>query len=96
MENNNCNGSGPHAPGEVRLMPYGGGANDILCRVCWQRALADRRERNRTLEDFAQFKIPAWETAQVYDTRPVRTCQTHGMMHADATDCPKCGDELIF
>ena len=64
--NNDCNGSGPHTPGEVRVMPYGGGGNDILCRACWQRALAYRRDRNRELGDFAQFKLPAWETAKVY------------------------------
>ena len=74
-ENNDCNGSGPHTAGEVRVMPHSDAplhGNDILCRACWQRALTDRRERNRSLGDFAQFALPAWETAEVYDTRPVR------------------------
>ena len=70
-ENNDCNGTGPHTPGEVRVMPHSDTplhGNDILCRSCWQVALADRRERNRTLGDFARYSLPAWETAKVYES----------------------------
>ena len=70
MENNDCNGAGPHTAGEVRLMPHSDTplhGNDILCRSCWQRELSYRRERNRALGTFAQYNLPAWETAKVYD-----------------------------
>jgi len=67
--NNDCNGTGPHSAGEVRVMPHSDTplhGNDLLCRSCWQVALVDRRERNRTLGDFARYSLPAWETAKVY------------------------------
>lgn len=68
-ENNYCNGTGPHTPGEVRVMPTGGGGNDILCRSCWQRALEDRRERNRAIRHPVAhaFDLLPWESAKVYD-----------------------------
>ena len=65
--NNDCCGNGPHTAGEVRVMPAGGDSNLILCCACWQRELSYRRERNRTLGTFAQYNLPAWETAKVYD-----------------------------
>ena len=64
---NNCCGSGPHSDGEVRVMPSGGDSNLILCRSCWARENQYRRERNRQLGNFAQYKLPDWETAKVYE-----------------------------
>jgi hypothetical protein len=66
-ENNDCNGSGPHTPGEVRVLPTGGGGNDILCRSCWARELQYRRERNVSLRAYAKFDLLPWESAKVYD-----------------------------
>ena len=67
-EQNNCDGSGPHTTGEVRVMPTGGDGNLILCRQCWENELHYRRDRNRSLAVFAQFDIIAWNDAKVYET----------------------------
>lgn len=69
MENCNCDGSGPHTAGEVRLLPMGRDAhsgNLILCRSCHAREIAWRRERNLSLGDFARFDLPEWDSLQVY------------------------------
>ena len=66
MDNPNCCGAGPHTPGDVRVMPTGGGGNLILCRACWNRELIYRRERNRELADWARFDLPIWEQATIY------------------------------
>jgi hypothetical protein len=68
MENNNCCGSGPHASGEVRVMPSGGDSNLILCRSCWRRELTYRNERNQTLATDCLYELPRWEGAKVYET----------------------------
>lgn len=65
---NNCDGSGPHTNGEVRLLPTGGDGNLILCRSCWHRELEFRKQRNRMLGDFAQFTLPVWEDGKIYET----------------------------
>ena len=65
---NNCDGSGPHASGEVRLLPTGGDGNLILCQKCFEYELSWRRERNRGLAPFAQFSLPTWESAKIYTT----------------------------
>jgi hypothetical protein len=70
MENNYCNGSGPHTPGEVRVLPHSDAplhGNDILCHACYLRELRYRQDRNRELGTFAQYSLPAWETAKVYE-----------------------------
>ena len=67
-EQNNCDGSGPHTLGSVRVMPTGGEGNLILCRQCWENELAYRRDRNRSLGVFAQFALIAWNDAKVYET----------------------------
>ena len=64
----NCDGSGPHASGDVKLLPTGGDSNAILCRQCWENELAYRRDRNRSLGVFAQFDLPSWQDANPYDT----------------------------
>ena len=65
---NNCDGSGPHAVGDVRVMPTGGDGNLILCLCCWLKENTYRIERNRELGKFAQFDIIEWQNAKRYDT----------------------------
>lgn len=65
MDNVNCGGSGPHTAGEVRWLSTGGGSNAILCRACFEREIRWRRERNRSLGEFAQFQLPCWEDLKV-------------------------------
>ena len=67
MTNPNCDGSGPCIMGgEVRVLPTGGDSNGILCKLCFNREIAFRKERNRTLGEDYKFKIPKWETLEVY------------------------------
>ena len=68
---NECGGQGPHSGSEVRLLPHSNTSlhgNDILCRACFNREIAYRRERNRDLGKFAQYDLPAWEDCEVYKT----------------------------
>jgi hypothetical protein len=65
-EQNNCDGSGPHSLGEVRVMPTGGDGNLILCRQCWSKENSYRIERNRSLANFAKFAIINWKDAKIY------------------------------
>lgn len=67
-EQNNCDGSGPHALGTVKVLPTGGDGNMILCRSCWLAEIRYRKERNRDLGDFAKFDLPTWESGKVYET----------------------------
>lgn len=68
--NPNCDGSGPHIlNGQVRVLPTGGGGNAILCKLCYKRELAYRKERNRELlkqKTGTAFDLPAWESLKVY------------------------------
>jgi hypothetical protein len=66
MDNPNCDGSGPHASGAVRVLPYGGDGNLILCHSCYMREMQYRRERNRELGQDCQFELPAWNDLRVY------------------------------
>jgi hypothetical protein len=63
----NCDGSGPHVAGDVRLMPTGGDGNLILCLRCWIKENTYRRERNKQLGDFAKFDIIEWQNAKIYE-----------------------------
>jgi hypothetical protein len=65
MTNYNCDGSGPHSEGEVKLMPTGGSGNLILCHNCWNHELA---YRNSEMGEFAQFDLPLWSQGKVYET----------------------------
>lgn len=69
-ENNpNCDGSGPHTLGEVRVLPLGtipDHGNLILCHACYMRELRYRIERNRELSKDCQYRLPAWETMKPY------------------------------
>ncbi len=60
-DNNDCNGAGPHKAGEVRLLPTGGGGNDILCRACFDSEMRYRRDAGITVN------LPKWETLKVYE-----------------------------
>lgn len=65
--NPNCDGSGPHIlNGEVRVLPTGGDSNAILCKLCFKREIAFRKERNRDLGKDFQFQLPDWESLKVY------------------------------
>ena len=73
-ENNNCDGSGPHAAGEVRVLSHGKDAgNSILCRWCWGREMSFRIERNRKLAKDVQYDILSFEQGQVYGGAPCMT-----------------------
>jgi hypothetical protein len=45
MTNWNCDGSGPHDGGEVRVYPLGAGGNLILCRNCFRHENQYRIDR---------------------------------------------------
>lgn len=62
----NCDGSGPHISGEVRLLPIGGDGNLILCVRCFNREMLYRSERNTELGDFAKYIPVRWEDLKVY------------------------------
>ncbi len=66
MNNPNCDGSGPCAEGEVRVLPTGGDSNAILCAWCFRREMNYRLDRNRDLGKDCQFKIPTWQSLKVY------------------------------
>lgn len=52
--------------GEVRLLPYGGSGNLILCNSCLGYELAWRLKRNRELSKDCQFALPSWDSLKVY------------------------------
>lgn len=65
MENYNCDGSGPHSRGEVRVYPLGSGGNLILCVSCWVRENKYRFERGKeTNADL--WPQENWDTAKKY------------------------------
>jgi hypothetical protein len=64
--NNNCDGSGPHIPGEVRVLPTSPGSNAILCKLCFAHELAWRSERNKELAADSRFDLPNWDTLKIY------------------------------
>jgi hypothetical protein len=66
MTNSNCDGSGPHTQGEVRILPTGPHSNAILCSQCYIRELAWRRERNKDLAPDVRFDLPTWDSLKVY------------------------------
>ena len=72
MNNPNCDGNGPHSreaenrPCQTRRLPTGGDGAAILCRKCYHREIAWRKERNRDLEPQNHFDLPAWDSLPVY------------------------------
>lgn len=69
MNNPNCDGGGPCKPGEVRKLPYGSsGGNLILCRNCYEKEIAWRKEANQRYRDaFSRDDTPAWDTLAVVE-----------------------------
>ena len=65
MENNNCDGAGPHTEGEVRVYPLGSGGNLILCLSCWARENRYRYERGQET-DPKKWTQENWFQAQTY------------------------------
>ena len=63
--NPNCDGSGPHSPGELRRMPTGGGSAVSVCRDCWERELDWRRTRNESTGADAWLELPDWDSGEV-------------------------------
>lgn len=63
-DNNNCDGSGPHTSGEVRVMPLAGGGNLIVCLACYLRELHWRRGRNEKVA--SPYDLPTWKELEVY------------------------------
>ena len=60
-----CDGSGPHHPGDVRVLTFPNG-NLILCAYCLNREVAWRRERNADLSADARYDLPTWSDLEVY------------------------------
>jgi len=57
IQNLSCDGGHCEtAQWEVRLLPYGGGGNLILCRACYDSEMQYRGETE-----------PKWEDLKVYD-----------------------------
>lgn len=67
ITNQNCDGSGPCRPGQVRKLPLGEGANIILCRSCFGREIAYRKARNKLLAPELRFELPKFEDLEVYN-----------------------------
>ena len=66
-ENWNCDGSGPHTDGKVKLYPLGGGANLILCHSCWHRENQYRRDRGRETKNPDNWPVLDWASAKPYE-----------------------------
>jgi hypothetical protein len=81
MKNDNCDGSGPCQPGEVRVLPLGSNphhGNLILCYLCFLREMAFRAERNEKLSKDCAFDLPQWINLKVYgDAREQPTRYQH-------------------
>jgi hypothetical protein len=58
---NHCDGSGPHTGGEVRVLPYGGGGNLILCYSCYRKEI-----RYRMSFVAREFDLPGWKDLEIY------------------------------
>jgi len=70
IHNPNCGGSRcTSATGEVREIRFPNGIL-ILCRACFDREIAWRRERNRELAAYARYALPTWEESTVYGGAP--------------------------
>ncbi len=67
IENTNCDKTKcTSSHSEVRLLPYGGGGNMIVCKACYEHEMEYRHDRNKeTRED--RFLLPEWEDLKVYD-----------------------------
>ena len=70
---NNCDGSGPHKDGEVRVLPMNpkrlDHGNLILCEYCWDREMRWRKDHNQELAADAAYALPRWAEGKVYEAR---------------------------
>lgn len=64
FNNPNCDGAHCRSQeGEVRVLPYGGGGNLILCKSCFDFELAWRKGENRRSRN---FELPTWKSLDIY------------------------------
>ena len=66
---NCCGGVCTCDTGEVRVLPIGSDPNHgilTLCRDCYMHEMNYRRERNKKLGKDFQYKLPSWESLEVY------------------------------
>ena len=63
-QNPNCDGTRCTDPNsEVRVLPYGGGGNLIVCKACYEHEIKFRKER---IAAGVQFELPTWKSLEVY------------------------------
>lgn len=63
-----CDGEGPHSV-PVRKLPISDNpdhGNAILCRLCFEKEMDFRKERNKELEPAAQFTLLNWNALEIY------------------------------
>ena len=56
LEKNQCD-HGHSTTEQVRLLPYGGGGNLIVCKHHYQKEIAERGDEN----------LPKWEDLKIYE-----------------------------
>lgn len=61
IENWNCDGAGPHTPGEVKRYPTGGDSTAVLCFACWARENQYNYERREKQHNWYQAKGVNWD-----------------------------------
>lgn len=72
----NCDGSGPHAPGDIRVYPLGAGGNLLLCAACWEKENNFRTHKAKEAYEAGSnlFRVDHnwplidWHTAERYET----------------------------
>lgn len=70
MTRYDCDGSGPHGPGEIRQLPLGGDGNLLLCRACCSRELAWRKGRNDEMgveNATLRYALPQWSSLKTLE-----------------------------
>ena len=69
--NPNCDGSGPHDDGIVRVLPLAGAGSNhgnlILCYPCYRREILWRVGRNIELGAGVQYDCPTWSSLKQYE-----------------------------
>lgn len=62
-----CDGHGPHARGERRLLPYGGDGNMLLCFYCYGREIARRQEEHEEQRPPRMpVHLPPWDSLKIH------------------------------
>ena len=67
MINANCDGAGPHVPGEVRRYPTGGGGAALLCRSCWAKENRFNYERGKETGQPHNWPQKNYFDAEIYE-----------------------------